>query len=202
MTATEGTLGGWLTRAAPDPLAGAQRDLFDAIRATAAPWATQSGFAATTSDAHFIRPFDPSLLNPAIASVFLVLQAAEQRHTPLDERVRQVVIVTVGAVRQAPNGRSPHSAVARHAGLPYSTIAALPAGHFPDELTEEERTAYQLARTLSTSHHVEADVYQLTDEASCAASVFAHAVLAGIYHTVCAILSVSEIPAPAIGGSS
>ena len=143
-----------------------------------------------------IGPFNPSLLNPSIATAFLILQAAEEQHTSLDERVRQVVILTVGAVWQAPYELYAHSAVARHAGLSDAAVAALVAGHLPSELTMEQKTAYLLTQALSTSHRLDDDVYRLAEKTLGAAGVFELTMLVGIYHTVCAILNVFDIPAP------
>src|SRR6202008_1934409 len=57
-----------------------------------------------------------------IATRFLKLQVAEERHTSLDERIRQVVILTVGAVWRAPYELYAHSAVAHHSGWPSRSL--------------------------------------------------------------------------------
>jgi 4-carboxymuconolactone decarboxylase len=98
-----------------------------------------------TDDGRLIGPFNATLLNPSIAGEFLKLQAAEEKYTSLDERVRQVVILAVGAVWHAPYELYSHSAVARHAGLDASDVASLVAGVTPEHLTDAERTAHRLA---------------------------------------------------------
>ncbi len=196
MSTTDNGLGGRLRLADPDSLTGAQRQLFDQITANTVPWADESGFAATTAGGRLIGPFNPSLLNPRIGTAFLQLQAAEEHSTSLDERVRQVVILTVGAVCDAPYELYAHRAVARHAGLPDAVVAELVAGRTPDGLTEKEKTAHRLARALSTSHHVDDELYRHAEQILGAAGVFELAVLTGIYCTVCAILNVFDIPAP------
>lgn len=117
MSAKTDGLGGRLALADRDELSVAQRKLFDHISVTALQWAHRSGFAATDPDGRLIGPFNPSLLNPKLAAAFLNLQTAEQQHTSLDEQVRQVVILTVGAVWHATYELYAHSSVARHAGL-------------------------------------------------------------------------------------
>ena len=196
MSATDDGLGGRLTLADPDSLTGAQRELFDNITANAVPWAQRSGFAATTDGGRLIGPFNPILLNPQIGTAFLKLQAAEEENTSLDERVRQVVILTVGAAWQAPYEIYAHSAVARHAGLSDTVVAELVAGNTPNGLTETEKTAHRLARALSASHHVDDDLYRHAEQTFGAAGLFELTVLAGIYHTVCGILNAFDIPAP------
>ncbi|BBZ43559.1 carboxymuconolactone decarboxylase family protein [Mycobacterium parmense] len=172
------------------------RQLFDDITATAVAWARRSGFAAATADGRLIGPFNPSLLNPGLSAAFLNLQAAEEQYTSLDERTRQVVILTVGSVWRAPYELYAHSAVARRAGLPESVIAELVAGGQPAALTDDERTAHRLARELSTGHGVADALYHEATQRFGAAGVFDIAVLTGIYHTVCAILNAFAIPAP------
>jgi 4-carboxymuconolactone decarboxylase len=182
--ATDG-LGGRLPLADPGTLSPAQRRLFDHIRSTALPWAQANGFAATSTDGRLIGPFNPSLLNPV-----------EQEHTTLDEPVRQVVILTVGAVWRAPHELYAHSAVARHAGLTDTVIAALTRGGEPDALTDAQRAAHRLAHQLSTLHRVDDAVYGDAEKIFGAPGVFDITMLTGIYHTVCAILTAFAVPAP------
>jgi 4-carboxymuconolactone decarboxylase len=196
VSATDDGLGGRLTLADPDSLTGARRELFDHITANAVPWAQRNGFAANDSDGRLIGPFNPSLLNPQIGKAFLKLQAAEEQNTSLDERVRQLVILTVGAVWQAPYELYAHSAVAHHAGLSDAVVAELVAGDMPDGLPDEEKTAHRLAKALSTSHHLDDDLYRHAEQTFGAAGLFELAVLAGIYHTVCGILNAFDIPDP------
>ncbi|HEY2504600.1 MAG TPA: carboxymuconolactone decarboxylase family protein [Mycobacterium sp.] len=196
MSASEQGLGGRLSLLEPDALSAAQRELFDRITATAVPWADRSGFVANTADGRLIGPFNPTLLSPEIAAEFLKLQATEEHCTSLDERVRQVVILTVGSVWHAPYELYAHSAVARHVCLSEPVIAELVAGGLPTDLTDVEKTAHRLAKALSTTHHVDDDLYHQAEKTLGAAGVFEVAALTGIYHTVCGILNVFDIPAP------
>ena len=196
MTADAAGLGGRLVLADPDALNPAQRNLFEQITSTALPWAQRSGFAASSPDGRLIGPFNPSLLNPALAIAFLEQQAAEQQHTRLDEQLRQVIILTVGAVWRAPYELYAHSAVARHAGLTETVIAELARGDEPDALSDAQRAAHRLARALSADHHVDDAVYGGAEQISGAAGIFDLTVLVGIYDAVCAILAAFAIPAP------
>ena len=196
MSTSEQGLGGRLSLLEPDTLTAAQRELFDRITNSAVPWARRNGFAADTAGGHLIGPFNPSLLSPEIAAEFLKLQAVEEHYTSLDERVRQVVILTVGAVWQAPYELYAHSALARHVRLSESVVAELVAGALPDALTDAEKTAHRLAKALSTTHHIDDGLYHQAEQTFGAAGVFEIAALTGIYHTVCGILNVFDIPAP------
>lgn len=196
MTGAARGLGGRLGLADPATLDDAGRKLFDVITANVVAWAQDCGFAAATADGRLIGPFNPSLLNPGLSAAFLKLQAAEEHYTSLDERTRQVVILTVGSVWRAPYELYAHSAVARHAGLPESVIAELVAGEEPEALTAGERTAHRLARALSTGHQVDDALYDEATQRFGAAGVLDITVLTGIYHTVCAVLNTFAIPVP------
>jgi 4-carboxymuconolactone decarboxylase len=189
-------LGGRLALADRNALDDPARQLFDDMTATAVAWARRSGFSATTTDGRLIGPFNPSLLNPGLAAAFLKLQAAEQQCTSLDERTRQVVILTVGSVWAAPYELYAHSAVAHHAGLSEAVIAELVAGGEPGALTDDQKTAHRMARALSTAHQVDEALYDQAVQLFGAAGVFDITVLTGIYHTVCGILNAFAIPAP------
>lgn len=173
MSATRHGLGGRLALFDPDTLTATQRELFDQVLATWLPWAQRSGFAAATDDGRLIGPFNPSLLNPNIATAFFKLQTAEQQYT------RQVMILTVGAVWWAPYELYAHCAVARRAGLDESVVAELAAGGLPESLTDGEKTAHRLARALSTTHRVDDRLYRQAEQTLSAAGVFEVVMLTG-----------------------
>jgi 4-carboxymuconolactone decarboxylase len=189
-------LGGRLPLIDPTTLTGAQREIFDQMMATVVPWAQDAGFQITTADGRLIGLLNLSLLNPAISSQFLQLQFTEEQHTSLSERVRQVVILTVGAIWRADYELYAHSAVARQAGIPAAAIATLVGGAMPEALSEDEKTAHLLARQLSTSHHVDDQLYREAENAFGARGVLEITALTGIYHTVCGILNAFDVPAP------
>lgn len=190
-------LGGRLPLADPATLTPAQRELFDRMMTTVVPWADTNGFQITTADGRLIGPLNPGLLNPAIGAQFLQLQFTEQQDTSLGERVRQVVILTVGAIWRADYELYSHSAAAHRVGLPDAAIAALVNGDMPDRLTEQEKTAHRLTHQLSTSHHVDDELYRDAENAFGTAGVAEITVLAGIYQTVCGLLNVFDVPSPA-----
>jgi 4-carboxymuconolactone decarboxylase len=71
------------------------------MEATMGTWAKKTGFASRSSSGRFIGPFNPMLSSPEMASTFLQLQLDEAKFTGLSERVRQVVILSVGSVWRA-----------------------------------------------------------------------------------------------------
>ena len=191
-----GNLGGRLPLVDADTLDGAQRELFDHLQATVVPWSDATGFRSTTADGKFIGPFNAALRSPAVAGAFLELQASEERHTSLSDRVPQVVILAVGAVWAADYEIYAHSAVARHCGIPDDAIRRLAAGTLPDALSDLEKIAYRFAQKLSTSHRIDDSTFSQARKAFGDSGIVDIIVLAGTYYTVCGLLNTFEVPAP------
>ena len=124
-------LGGRLPLADPANLVGEQRELFDKMTSAVVPWADDTGFHSTTDDGRFIGPFNPALLNPAMTSAAAELLLGEREHTSLSARVREVVILAVGAVWQSDYELYAHSAAARKVGIPEDAIRVLVSGEYP-----------------------------------------------------------------------
>jgi 4-carboxymuconolactone decarboxylase len=177
-------------------LDAAQRQLFDYLQTRVVPWADAAGFRSTTADGKFIGPFNAALRSPTVAGAFLQLQASEERHTSLSDRVRQVVILAVGAAWAADYEIYAHSAVARHCGFPDDAIRRLAAGTLPDTLGEDEKVAYRFAQQLSTSHRVDDTTFLEARKAFGDRGITDMIVLAGTYYTVCGLLNTFEVPAP------
>lgn len=190
------SLGGRLPLLARDELDARQRRLFDAMTASAVPWAERSGFQARTAECRFIGPFNPALLHPELTEPFLALQAAEEAGSSLCPRVRQVVILTVGAIWNAPYVLYAHATVAQSVGLPDGVVEELVAGGRPAELDREEAAGHELARALTLCRVVDDKAYERAAEVLGPRGVLDVAMLTGIYHTVSAILGAFAIPAP------
>jgi 4-carboxymuconolactone decarboxylase len=190
------TLGGRLPLADPAALSPAQREIFDRMATRIIPWANDAHFQSTAEDGRLIGPFNPALLNPAIAAPFLDLQFAEQVHTSLSARVREIVILAVGAVWQADYELYAHLAVARKTGLSEDAARVVATGGLPDGLSDDELIALRLTQQLSTSHRVDESLYRDAETAFGAKGLIDIAFLVGIYHSVCATLTMFAIPAP------
>ena len=190
-------LGGRLPLLDPAALTDGQKAVYDRLRATMIQWADRSGFQSMTNEGRLIGPFNPIMLSPGIAPAFLDLQAAEQANTSLGERVRQVVILAVGAVWRAEYELYAHAAVARKAGLPDDVIRGLANGTIPDALSEPEQVAGRFARQLAAERRVDAELYRTAEAAWGAQGLADITLLAGIYQLVCGLLTAFEIPAPA-----
>jgi 4-carboxymuconolactone decarboxylase len=195
-------LGGRLPLLDPAKLSETQREVYDRANSTMVPWAEAAHFQSKTTDGKLIGPFNPVLFAPEMALCFADLQAAEARYTPLSERVRQVVILAVGAVWKADYELYAHSAVARKAGLSEAAIRSLARGGHPEDLSDEERLAQRFVRQLTAEHHVGEPVYRAAEAAFGREGLVAMTFLAGCYQVVCSFLNGFEIPAPVHEASS
>jgi 4-carboxymuconolactone decarboxylase len=189
-------LGGRLPLAERSAMSEPQQQLYDRMTKSVVPWSEQAGFISQTNDARFIGPFNPALQSPIICGSFLQFQAAEEEHTSLPPRVRQVVILAVGAVWHSAYELYAHSAVARTVGLPDQVIQALADGQMPGELSAAEQVAWRFTNQLTSERRVEQSVYDQAHARFDAQGITDMLCLIGAYQTVCGILNSFEIPAP------
>ncbi|HME77512.1 MAG TPA: carboxymuconolactone decarboxylase family protein [Mycobacterium sp.] len=196
MSVDHSALGGRLPLYDRESLDPAQKELFDWLMNAAVPWAADADFQACTETGRLIGPFNAALLTPAISSAFIELAVAEQKDTSLGKRSREVIILTVGAVWQAPYELYAHCAVGRHVGLSDDAVRTLADGGLPKDLTDAETVAHRVARALSLERHLDEALYREAEALLGPDGVMETVVLTGIYHTVCAILNAFEIPAP------
>ena len=124
------------------------------------------------------------------------LQFAEQLHTSLSKRGREVVILAVGAVWRADYELYAHVAVARKAGLSEQAARMLAAGQLPEGLGEDEEIALLLTQQLSIGHRVEESLYREAERQFGEKGLTDMVILIGIYHTVCATLNLFSVPVP------
>jgi 4-carboxymuconolactone decarboxylase len=196
MTDGPDRLGGRLPLYGREELTPAQKELFDWQMREAAPWAEAAGFHARTEAGQLIGPFNPALLSPAISKAFFEFVLAEHQGTSLSTRAREVIILTVGAVWQAPYELYAHCAVGRHVGLSDHEVRTLADGGLPENLSDAEAVSHRVARALSVEHRLDDGLYSEADSLLGAKGTSDAVMLTGIYHIVCAILNAFEIPAP------
>ena len=197
MSETNDQLGGRIALSNPTALTARQQSLYHLISETAVPWAKASGFEAKLDDGRLIGPFNTVLESPELGGAFLQFQSAEVKMTSLTERVRQVVILTVGFVWKAPYELYAHAAVARTAGLPEDTIQELTRGTVAGSLAKEEQLAQQFTIQLAQEHTVSQSLFDQARAAFGTRGLVDIVFLAGCYETVCSLLNAFAVPAPA-----
>jgi 4-carboxymuconolactone decarboxylase len=189
-------LGGRLPLAGPAALTPAQRKLYDQLTSSWVVFTDKLGIRSTTEDGRLIGPFNALLLHPDVAVKLLEFQAAESANTSLPPGVREVVIIVLGAVYGADYELYAHKLVAPTAGLADEHVAALAGGEIPEGLGEHEKLAARLAHALATRHHIDDELYRQAESAFGAKGLFDIAAVMGVYHTVCTMLTLFEVPAP------
>ena len=148
-----------------------------------------------TADGKLIGPFNTYLYSP-ITTRFLQWMQADSKHTSLNKRVHEIVILSTGAVWQSPYELYAHSAVARTVGVPEAAIKALVAGGSSEELTPDEQTAHRFARQLTMDRKVAPELYREAEAAFGRTRVVDMVYLVGMYLLTCALLNDFEISAP------
>ena len=195
--AADEALGGRLKLLSPSELSPDQKRTYDTITTEMVPWAESAGFQSKTDDGRLIGPFNSVLHSPGISAAFLALQAAEQKHTTLDERVRQVVILTVGAIWGCDYERYAHAAVAQKAGIADADIAALAKGDPAGGLSAKERLAQRFTYEITAIHRIDDALYEAAQSTFGPQGLVDLLFLAGCYDTVSSLLNAFKVPAPA-----
>ena len=191
-----GRLGGRTALLAPDALTAQQRAVYDTINTDMVPWAEKAGFQAKLLDGRLIGPFNTILLSPEMAQAFLNLQDVEGKTSSLSQRVRQVVILTVGAVWRCDYERYAHAAVARKAGLSPAAIEALVEGETPADLSDEEDVARRFAMAITAEHKVDDILFEEARSAFQDRGVVDLIILAGCYDLISSLLNAFQVPEP------
>lgn len=197
MASFEDNLGGRLALLAPDKLDSDQKKLYNQLQDTMVPWAKKSGFQADTYDDRLIGPFNAMLRSPAISKALMGVTAAEGEETSLNEQVRQVVILTVGAIWKADYELYAHAAVGAKAGFDAQTIQALVAGQKPASLSPDEGVAFDFTQRLTAQHQIDTELYERAIIAFGEKGVVDMIYLAGQYMTISGLLNTFAVPAPA-----
>ena len=196
MTESTRSLGGRLPLADPETLTGARRDLYESLKTTWVAYAEELGVQATTEDGRLIGPFNAMLLHPEVAVKLNEFQASEAKNTTLPPRVRELVIIAVGAVWLAEYELYAQVNVARKTGLSDNAVATLSSGGVPEDLSEEEKIAARLAFELMSRHRVDDELYREAEQAFGRTGLFDILTVMGEYQTVCSMMALFEVPVP------
>lgn len=196
MTTDPRQLGGRTALIEPDALNAKQRTVYDTINAKMVPWAEKAGFQAKLPDGRLVGPFNTVLLSPEMAEAFLNLQSVEEGNTTLSQRVRQVVILTVGAVCRCDYERYAHSAVAREAGLSDADIKALTQRTPAEGLTRDEEVARRFTTATVAEHSVDDALFEEAQGIFHDRGLVDLIVLAGSYQLISSLLNAFQVPVP------
>ena len=176
-----------------------QHEVYERMQASTLPWARKSGFAAEAGDGELLGPFNAFLYSPELGAAQLNYLKTERDATCLDARVREVVILTVGAVFESRYELYAHRAVASGKGLEAADIEALALGREPGaetKLQPREITAQRFVRAIAAQHRASPELYQEALDAFGHKGLVDLLHLAGLYMTVSSLLNAFEVPVP------
>ena len=196
MTSENHGLGGRVPLLDPASLDPAQTTLYQEALRTVVPTGEKASYQTKTADGRLVGPFNSMLFSPALSTAFLALQKAESEHSDLSARARQVVILSVGSVWQAPYELYAHSAEGRAAGLDAAAIASLTRGGDAQTLSDDERIAQRFTLALVRERRVDDELYATALQMFGGKGMLDVMVLIGCYQLVCSQLSVFEVPVP------
>jgi len=117
MSAPAQAFGGRIPVLRPEFMSDKQKQVYDRINSSTVPWATNAGFRVKAEGGGLLGPYNSQLLSPGTDAGYLDMLDAEKKHTSLSKRVREVIILSVGAVWKADYEIYAHSAAGRTAGL-------------------------------------------------------------------------------------
>lgn len=187
-------LGGRLPLLSPTSLRPDARRLYD--RLVEGRLSSASPFTSRIATGELIGPFNAFLHAPAIGSGFIDFHEAEEHATPLSARVREVVILSVGAVWASVYETYAHRAVAARVGFPPDVVAALVVGEACEGVSVEERAAQSFTLELARDRVVSYATYAEAERAFGREGLVALTFLAAAYSATCVMLNAFAIPAP------
>jgi 4-carboxymuconolactone decarboxylase len=205
------TSGARIPKLAPSALDAEQRSLYDAIAGGRRAQGPQL-FRLTDEAGRLEGPFNAFLLQPRLGAALQALGSTVRYDTGLDDRCREIAILTVAAHWRSDFEWYAHEAVARAAGLTTPELAAIRAAPGPDAPASDApaRDAPSAPATLSDLETVVARTTtalltrgDLTDPEYRTATdhlgpdgLFELLTLVGYYATLALQLRVFRVPAP------
>ena len=152
----------------------------------------------TTKDENgaLLGPWSVWVRHPAIGAGAGAMSKAIADLDALPPRVREIVIITVGARYHAAYELYAHCAMARVVGLSDRQIAALCAGHRPEGLADEEALAFDCVSALAKGASLPGFLYAEAAKTFGANGLAQIVHLAGFYAYVSILLNAYDVPAP------
>jgi 4-carboxymuconolactone decarboxylase len=111
-----------------------------------------------------IGPFPPMLRFPQFGIPALNFVRSLDNHATLPKKVKEVAILTVGAVFNCRFELYAHEIMAAHFGFSPASIAALASGTRPADLTPEENIACNIAGVLARGSMLPDSLYNHAQE--------------------------------------
>ena len=179
---------------APNDLTPEQKPLYDDMKKGIE--SNFNAFIAVRDDGALMGPWNPWLHEPRIGKAIWDLTLAMTASATLEDNVRQIAILVVGARFDAAYEMYAHIAVAEHEGMPEKRLATLVADIKPDDLAPDESVAYDVAHKLVRGGTLPEPLYRLAVETFGQRGTNELIYLVGLYALVSTTLNGFNVPVP------
>ena len=179
---------------APKDLTPEQKPLYDDMKKGIA--GNFNAFIAVREDGALMGPWNPWLHEPGIGKAIWDLTLAMTANASLKDNVRQIAILTVGARFDAAYELYAHIAVAEREGMSEKRLATLVADIKPDDLSDEESIAFDVAYKLAQGGTLPEPLYRLAVETFGQHGANELIYLVGLYCLVSTTLNGFNVPVP------
>jgi len=179
---------------APADLTPEQKVLYDDMRKGIS--SKFNAFKAVREDGALMGPWNPWLHEPAIGKAIWDLTLSMTASATLTDNVRQIVILVVGARFDAAYEIYAHVAVAESEGMRPDRLATLVADLKPNDLSEDESVAFDVAYKLVRGGTLPEPLYRLAVDTFGQRGTNEMIYLVGLYCLVSMTLNGFNVPAP------
>jgi 4-carboxymuconolactone decarboxylase len=178
---------------APQDLTAEQCPLYDDMKAGIN--AKYNLFTTMRADGAIVGPWNAWLHEPTVGAAIWNTTKAMTRFAIVSDRVRQIVILVVGAHFDAGYELYAHGAVARKCGLSDQFVSTVVSGSRPEGMADDEGVAYDVAHVLSAGRRLPEDTYRRAIELFGQRGINELIYLVGHYCFVSVTLNGFDIPA-------
>ena len=155
-----------------------------------------NGFVSKREDGALVGPFAPMLRFPQFGGPAWRYTKALIENSKLPKPAHEVAILVTGAAFDSRYELYSHERVAEQAGLSDAKIAAITAGQRPDDLTEQEQAAYDVAAALTAGKQLPESTYQRALRAFGEEQTAELVYLVGGYCLVSVLLNAFDVSVP------
>jgi 4-carboxymuconolactone decarboxylase len=159
--------------------------------------AGRRGATAVRPEGFLTGPFDVLLRSPRVGEAVAALGGLLRYESDLDQRWRELVIVTVAARWRAAFAWLRHDVYARDAGLPTEAVAAIAAGRQPTFEQDGDRVVHAFVHQLVHTGAVDEQRYAAALALLGEAPLVELVALTGYYCLSSMLLNAFEVPLPA-----
>ncbi len=178
----------------PAELTPEQKPLYDEMRKGIA--SNFNAFKVEREDGALMGPWNPWLHEPRIGKAIWDLTLAMTAEAALPDPIRQIVILVVGAKFDAAYELYAHIAVAEREGMSAQRLATITADLKPNDLSDEESVAFDLAYALVRGGTLPEPVYRLARDTFGQHQLNEMIYLVGLYAMVSTTLNGFNVPVP------